>query len=385
MTEYLPFHQPDFGEEEMRAVADVLSSGWLTTGPQVQAFEEAFAKYVGATYAVALNSCTAALHLALEAIGLQEGDDVLVPTMTFAATAEVVQYFKAKPVLVDCEPDTLNISMANIERAVTSRTKAIVPVHFAGHPCEMDQICQFGKSRGISVIEDAAHALPASSRGKIVGGIGDVTCFSFYVTKTMTTGEGGMATTDNPDWAQRMRMMSLHGLSRDAWKRYSDQGSWLYDIVAPGFKYNMTDIAAALGRVQLSKCERLWEVRQQYAERYHTGLKDLSAIQLPVCSPDIQHAWHLYVVRLNLDRLRITRNEFLQELQKREIGSSVHFIPLHLHSYYRKTYGYRPEDFPHASREFERVVSLPIYSKMTESDVDRVIQAIRTIVKEYRK
>ena len=385
MNDFLAFHRPDVGDEEITEVVDVLRSGWLTTGPKVREFEQEFAAMVGAQHAVAVNSCTAALHLALEAIGLREGDEVLVPTMTFAATAEVVTYFKARPVLIDCTQDTLNLDPERIEAAITEKTKAIIPVHFAGHPCEMEQIQSMARAHGLHVIEDAAHALPARYQGKILGGIGDCTCFSFYATKNITTGEGGMVTTDNAEWAARIRMMSLHGLSRDAWNRYSAEGSWYYEILSPGFKYNLTDLAAALGLAQLKKCDRFWKTRERYASLYDEGFRDLPEIICPQAASHVQHAWHLYVIQLKLDRLRISRNEFIHRLQEAGIGCSVHFIPLHLHPYYRDKLGYRPNDLPVANMVFQRVLSLPLYSKMTEADIYRVIDSVRKVVKESKR
>ena len=385
MESFLPFHKADLGDEEIAGVVDVLRSGWLTTGPKVKEFEQEFAAMVGTQHAVAVNSCTAALHLALEAGGLREGDEVLVPTMTFAATAEVVTYFKAKPVLIDCVQDTLNLDTDRIEEAITDKTKAIIPAHFAGQPCDMEQIQSIARTHGLHVIEDAAHALPARYHGKMIGGIGDSTCFSFYATKSITTGEGGMVTTNNAEWAARIRMMSLHGLSRDAWNRYSAEGSWYYEILSPGFKYNLTDIAAALGLAQLKKCDRFWKAREQYATRYHEGFRDLPEIICPRAAPHVQHAWHLYVIQLDLDRLRITRNEFIRQLQQAGIGCSVHFIPLHLHPYYRDMWGYRPDDLPVSNMVFQRTLSLPLYSKMTEADIDRVIETVRNLVMENRR
>ncbi len=385
MAEFLPFHAPEIGEEEIDAVVDVLRSGWLTTGAKARQFEQEFAAMVGARHAIAVNSCTAALHLALEAVGLREGDEVIVPTMTFTATAEVVTYFKAKPVLVDCTGDTLNIDPDKIEQVITPRTKAIIPVHFAGHPCEMDRILDIAGRHHLRVIDDAAHAFPARYQGKMVGVIGDCTCFSFYATKNITTGEGGMITTDNPDWAARIRMMSLHGLSRDAWKRYAAQGCWFYEVLSPGFKYNLTDIAAALGVAQLNKSDRLWKTRAHYAALYDEGLRDLPEITRPSSAAHVQHAWHLYVIQLDLERLRIGRNEFIEQLAAENIGCSVHFIPLHLHPYYRNTWGYRPEDLPVANEAFQRIVSLPLYPKMTERDVQRVISVVRDVTKRYRR
>jgi len=381
---FLPFHVPDIGEDEVQSVVETLRSGWLTTGPKVKELESEFTKFIGMGHSVAFNSGTAPLHLALDAIGVKEGDEVLVPTMTFAATAEVVHYLKARPVLVDCERDTLNINPLLIEKAITSKTKAIIPVHLGGHPCDMNQILDLAKRHNLKVIEDAAHALPARYKGKMVGTIGDITAFSFYATKTITTGEGGMATTNQPDWADRMRIMSLHGINKDAWKRYSSEGSWYYEILEPGFKYNMSDIAAALGIAQLKKCDQFWKARKNIAEMYDQGFSDVPEIQRPVCRPEVQHAWHLYEIQLNPPQLRINRNEFIERLGKENIGTSVHFIPLHLHPFYRKTYGYQPEDFPVATSVYNRIISLPIYPKMKESDVQDVICSVRKIVEQYR-
>jgi perosamine synthetase len=382
---FLPFAMPDLGDAEAESVVETLRSGWLTTGPKVRRFEEDFAEYVGCHHAVAVNSATAALHLALSAVGLKEGDEVLVPTMTFAATAEVVLYFKARPVLVDCRPETLNLDPDQLEKAITAKTKAIMPVHIAGQACDMDRILEIARDYDLRVIEDAAHALPARYREKMIGTIGDITCFSFYATKTITTGEGGMAVTENPEWAERMRIMGLHGISKDAWKRYTAEGSWYYEILYPGFKYNLTDIAAAIGIEQLKKCTHFWEVRQRYATLYNEGFQDIPAIITPYVAPEVQHAWHLYVIQLDLERLRIGRNEFIALLKQEGIGTSVHFIPLHLHPYYRDTFGYGPADFPHASFVFERIVSLPIYTKMTDADVQRVIDTVRGLVKRHRR
>lgn len=381
----LPFHVPEIGEEEITSVVATLRSGWLTTGAMVKEFERVFAERLGCRHAIAVNSCTAALHLALEAIGLQEGDEVLVPTMTFAATAEVVTYFKAKPVLVDVQPDTLNIDIEKLERAITPHTKAIIPVHFAGHPCDMDPIFAMAKKYGLKVIEDAAHALPAHYKGKSIGTLGDLTCFSFYATKNITTGEGGMVTTDNDQWAKRIRQMSLHGLSRDAWNRYTSQGSWYYEIAAPGFKYNMTDIAAAIGIPQLEKSQTFWEIRQKYAQVYFEGLQDVPEIRMPSIVGDVQHAWHLFVIQLELDRLRLDRGDFIELLRKYQIGTSVHFIPLHHHPWYRREFNYCDKDFPVASAAYERILSLPLYPKMALSDVHYVVEVVRNIIQEYRK
>jgi dTDP-4-amino-4,6-dideoxygalactose transaminase len=384
-SEFLSFHVPDIGDEEIAAVVETLRSGWLTTGPKVHAFEEAFARYIGAPHAVAVNSCTAALHLALDAIGLREGDEVLVPTMTFAATAEVVRYFKARPVLVDCEPDTLNLDPASLERAIGPNARAIIPVHYAGHCCEMSAILEIARRHQLKVIEDAAHALPARYQGQMAGTFGDLGCFSFYATKTLCTGEGGMVVTADPNYAERVRMMSLHGISKDAWKRYSAEGSWYYEVLQPGFKYNMTDIAAALGLAQLRKVDCMRGARLHIAELYDRGFCNLREIATPVVRDGIDHAWHLYPVRLNLERLRIGRAQFIEMMRERNIGTSVHFIPLHLHPYYRSHYQYRPEDLPNPSNAYERLVSLPIYPGMTDNDAAEVVAAVSDIITSNRR
>ena len=382
---FLPFALPDIGEAEIAEVVDTLRSGWITTGPKTQRFEADFAAYVGARHAIAVNSCTAALHLALEAVGVKRGDEVLVPTMTFASSAEVVRYLDAVPVLVDCRPEDLTMAPADAAAKVTPRTRAIMPVHYAGSPCEMDAIMALARKHNLAVIEDAAHALPTLCRGRMVGRIGDITCFSFYATKTVTTGEGGMITTENEAWAERMRIMSLHGISKDAWKRYTASGSWYYEITAPGYKYNLTDIAAALGLHQLRRCREMWEKRRRLATLYSELLADQPELECPAEQPDTQHAWHLYVLRLVLDRLRLNRAEFIEALRERGIGSSVHFIPLHLHPYYRQTYGYRPADLPAATAAYERLVSLPIYSRLSEADARYIADAVRDIVSRNRR
>lgn len=385
MKPFIPFHLPDIGEEEVRSVGETLRSGWLTTGKKTKQFEGEFAKWIGAPHAVAVNSCTAALHLALEAVGVTAGDEVIVPTMTFAATAEVVHYCRALPILVDCKSDTFNIDVEAIEQAISPKTKAIIPVHFAGQPCEMDRILDLARSGNIKVIEDAAHALPAKYQGKMVGTIGDITCFSFYATKTMTTGEGGMATTENSEWAERMRILGLHGISRDAVNRYTPEGSWYYEIRYPGYKYNLTDMASALGIPQLRKCHDFAKVRRRYAMLYNEAFKDIPEIIVPFVNEGIEHAWHLYVIQLDLARLRIGRDEMIDLLKQEGIGTSVHFIPLHLHPYYRNISTYAKNKFPVSNQVFRRIISLPIYSKMTDVDVQCVIEVLTRLIQENRR
>jgi dTDP-4-amino-4,6-dideoxygalactose transaminase len=377
---FLPFALPDTDQTEIDEIAQAVRSGWVTTGPKVRQFEAEFAAAVGARHAIAVNSCTAAMHLALEAAGLRAGDQVITTPYTFAATAEVVRYFDARPVFVDVEARGLNINPDLIQAAITPRTRAIIPVHVGGHVCDIEAIRAIARRHGLIVIEDAAHALPATCNGHTVGSLSDFTCFSFYATKPLTTGEGGMICTQNDAWAERCRVMSLHGISRDAWKRYSSDGAWYYEIVAPGYKYNMPDIAAALGLAQLRKVQRMWARRAEIAHRYNQAFSPLPELEVPNEPPGSQHAWHLYILRLNLSRLRISRNQFIQELKDRHISTSVHFIPLHLHPYYRETYGYRPDDFPVAHREYQRAISLPIYSKMSDQDIQDVIHAVLNVV-----
>ncbi len=378
--EFLPFALPDTDETELAEVMDTIRSGWLTTGPKTRRFENEFAAAVGARHAVAVSSCTAAMHLTLEAIGLGEGDEVITTPYTFASTAEVIRYFGAHPVFVDVEPRTLHIQPEGIEKAITSRTRAVLPVHIAGLPVDLDAIHEVAGRHGLPVIEDAAHAFPAKYHERTIGALSTATCFSFYATKTLTTGEGGMICTQDEDLADRCRIMALHGISRDAWKRYTAEGNWYYEIDAAGFKYNMTDVAASLGLAQLSKAERMWERRRMIARRYDVAFCDMPELETPADHPDCQHAWHLYMLRLNPERLKIDRAEFIAELKKLNIGTSVHFIPLHVHPYYQRTYGYKPEDFPVAYREYRREISLPIYSKMGDQEVDDVIEAVSHLV-----
>ena len=382
---FLPFAVPSIGDEEIADVVSCLRSGWLTTGIRARQFEEAFASYVGGSHAVAVNSCTAALHLALESVGVAQGDEVITTPMTFGATAAVIEHLKARPVFVDCDPLTFNINARAVEQSVTRKTKAVIPVHFAGQACDMDTISEIAGKNNFRVIEDAAHAVPTTYKGRMIGSIGDVTCFSFYATKNITTGEGGMAVTHNPDYAERMRLMSLHGMSRDAWKRYTQDGSWSYDILAPGYKYNMTDIAAAVGINQLAKCQSFYERRMRIAAMYHEAFSAIPEISPPFAGTHGQHAWHLFVILLNLEMLKIGRDEFIRELLASNIGVSVHFIPLHLHPYYALRYGYKPEDFPNAYQAFKRMISLPIYPRMTDADVHDVIEAVTRTVGRFKR
>jgi len=388
---FLPFARPSITEREKRAVLDVLDSGWLTTGPQTKLFEQRFAERVGVDHAVALNSATAALHLALEALGVGPGDEVIVPTWTFAASAEVVVYRGARPVLVDVDRRTLNATPESILAAVTPRTRAVVVVHLAGLPVDVERLVDLLELRDIAVVEDAAHAFPsrlAGGAGRYAGTIGRAGAFSFYATKTITTGEGGMLVTNDEAIATRARVMSLHGISRDAWNRYAASGSWYYEIHDAGYKYNMTDIAAALGLVQLERADELLAARRHLAAAYaarlgRPPLGDL--LELPDDPSGGSHAWHLYIVRLALDRLTIDRGAVIDTLKVLGIGTSVHFIPLHLHPYYRTRWAYAAADLPVAAAEYERVISLPIWPGMTDADVDRVADGLAEVLLAARR
>ena len=393
---FLSFALPDVDDAEIKEIVETINSGWITTGPKALRFGAEFAAAVGARHGVPVNSCTAAMHLALEAVGLQRGDEVITTPYTFAATAEVVRYFDARPVFVDIRSEDFNIDPNLIEAAITPRTKALIPVHIAGLPAELEAIYALARRHNLAMVEDAAHAFPAKYKGRTIGqgfggeldqkgpSIPHFTCFSFYATKTITTGEGGMICTDDKTLADRCRIMALHGISKEAWNRYNAEGSWYYEILAPGYKYNMTDIAAAMGLAQLAKAERMWRRRRDIAQHYNEAFKNVPELQVPFDRGDCQHAWHLYMLRLNLEQLRLGRAEFIEELKGRKIGTSVHFIPLHLHPYYRQAYGYQPKDFPVAHREYQREISLPIYSKMSAADIQDVIEAVLEIVAKHR-
>lgn len=400
----VPFFRPSVTQAEIDEVVACLKSGWLTTGPRTKQFEADFAKKVGAKHAIALNSCTAALHLALEAIGLQRGDCVVVPTMTFAATAEVVRYFDAVPVLVDCEPRTLGIDPAKLRLTLEALrdgkpiaglkppygpVKAIIPMHYGGQMVDVGAVQALGREFKLPVIEDAAHTLPAFYREgatapwQQAGATADITCFSFYANKCITTGEGGMAVTNDDKWADRMRVMSLHGISRDAWKRFTSEGSWYYEIDAPGFKYNLTDIASSVGLQQLKRSDELWKDRQRVAKRYLAQLAKLPGLELPEELPDRQHSWHLFPVRLKTSAWSIDRNRFIDELKAKAITTSVHWMPLHLHPYYRRTYGFGEGLHPVAEDIWPRLVSLPIFPGLTEAEQDEVVAAISDLARQH--
>ena len=384
-TPFIPFALPDIGDDEIAEVVDTLRSGWITTGPKTRRFEEDFSAFLGTSnpaepplHAMAVNSATAGLHLALEAVGIGPGDEVITTTHTFTATAEVARYLGADVKLVDIDPATLNIDPAAVEAAITPRTKLIMPVHYAGLAADMPAILAIARRHGLKVVEDAAHALPTTCGGQLVGTLGsDATVFSFYANKTITTGEGGMLVTRDEKLAQRARVMRLHGMNRDAFDRFTAKvPSWYYEVVAPGFKYNLTDIAAALGIHQLKRAQAFQQQRVHLAALYDEGLAGLPLITAPLAPAGDTHAWHLYVVRL-ADGAGIERDRFIERLYEAGIGCSVHYIPLHLHPYWRDRYGLSAAQFPHSQRAYERMVSLPLYTRMGPADVQRVVQAVR--------
>jgi dTDP-4-amino-4,6-dideoxygalactose transaminase len=392
--DFLPFALPDIGDEEINAVVDTMRSGWITTGPKTREFEESFAAYIsngGSSnttgeniyQAISVNSATAGLHLALEACGIGTGDEVITTTLTFTATAEVIRYLGAHPVFVDCDLQTLNIDINQIESKITAKTKAIIPVHFAGLPCDMDKILQIARKYNLKVIEDAAHTLPSKINNKLIGQHdSDAIVYSFYATKTITTGEGGMIITKNPELAKRCRVMRLHGINRDAFDRYvSKKPAWYYEVIAPGYKYNLSDIASAMGICQLKKANKFQARRSQMALRYREALCSLP-IKLPpnIINPDTDlHSWHLFVINL-LPESNITRDEFIQAMSDHKIGTSVHFIPLHLQPYWKSEYNLHADDFPVASKYYATTVSIPLYTKMTNADQEYVIEVIHKIL-----
>lgn len=383
-TQFLQFSPPTIGDEEIAAVVDTLRSQWITTGPKTKRFETEFAAAVQAPGALALNSCTAGLHTALATLGIGPGDEVITTPITFAASVNVIEHVRARPVLVDVEPDTLNIDPLAVARAITPRTKAILPVHFAGHPADLDSLRALADSHQLALVEDAAHALPASYRGRKIGSGKNPVAFSFYATKNLTTAEGGMLTGD-AEFIDRARVFSLHGMSRDAWKRYDRGGSWRYDILLPGFKYNMTDIQSALGLVQLKRLADFDARRRQIVEHYQAAFGADDAFECPAERAEVSHAWHLYVLRVRPEALTIGRDQFIEELTRRNIGTSVHFIPIHTHPYYRDTYGYAPQDLPVAFTAFQRLISLPLHPRLSDNDVADVIEAVLDVANTFRR
>ena len=382
----IPFAIPEIGEDEINEVVDSLNSGWITTGPKCMKFEENFRQYINVKHALSVNSATAGLHLALDAIGLRRGDKVVVPVNTFTATAEVVRYFDADPIFCDIESDTFNICCNELEKILTThenkdQIKAVMPVHIAGQSCEMDKIVSLAKKYEIKVIEDAAHALPTTYKGQTIGQIGDITVYSFYATKTLCTGEGGMVVTNNDEYAQRIKVMRLHGFDRDAWNRYnSDKPAWFYSVIAPGFKYNMTDLAASMGIHQLHKIDSFFKKRNSIAKKYNKAFKDLKEVITPQKKyRDDKHAYHLYILKIP------NRDEFIQKMSEKGIGTSVHFIPLHLQPYWQEKYNLKENDFPTALANFNKIVSLPIYTSLTDEQTDYIISSALEILKGSNK
>lgn len=381
---YLPLTIPAIGPREKELVLETLDSGWITTGHKAIELANGVAKLAGAKHGVAVNSATGALHLALVALGIGPGDEVVTSTYTFVACVNVIEHVGATPVLVDVEPDTLCMDPADVARVLRPETKALLTVDYGGHPCDYGRLLPLARERKIPIVEDAAHALGAAWNGKPVGSFADVTAFSFYATKNLTTGEGGAAVTNDDALAARLSLLSLHGMNRDAWKRYTDTGSWYYEVTAPGFKYNLSDVLAAIGLGQLERFDELQRLRREHVARYDSALADLPEIHRPTARPDVTHAWHLYAVGLELERLTIDRARFIQELRAEGIGSSVHFIPIHRHPHFRDSLKLDAARFPVADRAYQRAVSLPLFPGMSGRDVDDVCAAVRKIVAHFR-
>jgi dTDP-4-amino-4,6-dideoxygalactose transaminase len=380
---FLNFSPPAIGDEERAEVLDTLRSDWITTGPKTRLFEARLKERLEAPALVAFNSCTAGLHVGLVVLGVGPGDEVIVPSLTFCATANVVEHVGAKPVLVDVLPDTLTLDPAAVARAITPRTKVIIPVHYAGHPVHLDPLFELAAAHGLQILEDAAHAIPTRYKGVLVGSRSNLAAFSFYATKNLTTAEGG-ALTGDPELLARARVIGHHGMDKEAWKRFDQSGSWYYEVMLPGFKYNMTDLQAALGLRQLDKLDRLQARRRQVVDAYNARLGRIPALELPVEAPGSESSLHLYVLRLRLEHLRIGRNQFIEELKARQIGTSVHYLPVHMQPFYRTKYGYRPEDCPVAADAFSRILSLPLHPGLTDQDVDDVCSAVEAIVETFK-
>ena len=390
--QFIPYSLPTIGQEEIDEVSDSLRSGWVTTGPKVKRFEEQFADYVAASNAVAVNSCTAGLHLALAALGVGPGDEVILPTYTFCSTANVVVHLGGTPILVDIGDD-YNLRVDAVRNAITSRTKALIPVHYGGQACDLDGIYSLGEEFSLPIVEDAAHAVGSSYKGKMIGaddllmnhpGLMRIAVFSFYATKNMTTGEGGMITTTDQEIAEIIRVLTLHGMSRDAWKRYTSAGSWFYEVVDAGYKYNMTDIQAAMGIHQLKKLDEFITRRQEIAAQYDAAFSEIPEITTPDRHTERDHIHHIYPIQIDVDRLRINRSEFIDQLRQCNIGCSVHFIPVHLHPFYQERFGYKPGDFPGAEAIYRKVLSLPIYPRLEEEEVEYIIHVVKELVQSNR-
>jgi len=381
----IPLCRPWVGEEEIEAVSEVIASGWISTGARVAAFERQFAEYIGVKHALAVSSCTAALHLALLASGVEAGDEVITTPYTFTATAEAIGYIGAKPAFVDIDSTTLNIDVNQIAEKISPRTKAIIPVHIAGLPCDMRSLIDICERHNLALIDDAAHAVGGEYNGHRIGAVGDLTAFSFYANKNLSTGEGGMITTNHDKFADKLKPMRLHGINKDAWARQHNRSLWSYEVVSEGYKYNMTDIQAAMGLCQLAKLEKQRELRARYAQIYASRLADLPEVVTPAqaLSVPTRHAWHLYIIQLQTDKLRIRRDQFINAMREANIECGVHYIPLHLFSFYQRKYGYKPGDFPNAEAAFERVVSLPLHPRLTEADIHTVADTIHDIIRSH--
>ncbi len=383
--ELLPFHQASIGEEEVKEIIQTLNSGWLTTGQKTRLFEKTFADYIGCKHAIGLNSCTAGLHLSLVVSGVSSGDEVITSPITFPATTNVIVHQNAKPVFVDVEPETLNINCSEIESKINDSTKAILPVHFAGHPCDMDTIISLAQKHNLTVIEDAAHALESKYHGNKIGAIGNFTAFSFYATKNITTGEGGMLTTNDDHYADKLRILSLHGISKNAWKRYGKEGFQHWELLMPGYKYNMFDVQASLGIHQIKKVESFLNRRVQIVKKYNDAFEKTEEIQLLKPESNIKHAHHLYVIVIKTENLKVSRDKVLNEIQKRGIGVAVHFRSLHLQPFFKQHFNYKKGMFPQAEYLSDRVISLPLYPKMTDEDVSRVIETVLGVLHSFRQ
>lgn len=383
--EFLPFALPSIGEKEIAEVVETLRSGWLTVGPRTKRFEEMVADYVGVVRAAALSSCTAGLHLGMIALGVKEGDEVILPALNFVAGPNCAIHVGATPVLVDVDPETLNVTPEIVADAITERTKLIVPVHFGGRPVDIDGIMDVAHSRGVAVLGDAAHAMGAHYDERSVGSVADATSFSFYVTKGITTGEGGILTSPNTDLVEQVGVLSLHGMSSGAWNRYSERGSWFYEVHQPGYKYNMNDMQAALGIHQMEKVDSFRERREEIARIFGDGLGRENGVRIPAPCDACRHAWHLYTIELDPDQLSVDRDTFIRALGEEGIGVSVHFIPIHYHGYYSRRLDYRRGSFPVTEEFFERAVSLPIYPSMSDADAGDVVRAVVKLLAYYRK
>lgn len=385
MRSYIHFAQPSFDNEEKKEVLAALDSGWVTLGPRTKQFEEDLAKYVGVKHAIAVSSCTAALHLSVIVAGIKKGDEVITTPFTFAATSNVLAILGATPVFVDIDPKTFNIDVSKIEEKITKKTRAIMPVHYGGQPVEMDKILKIARKYNLKVIEDAAHAIGTEYRGSKVGTFGDMTCFSFHPIKNMSTGDGGVVTTNNDKYAEMLQVLRLHGMSKDAWKRHSKAGSWKYDIVAAGYKYNMTDIQAALGIHQLKKLDKFIKIREKYAKIYDAAFSKIPELTTPFVMKDIRHARNLYTIMIDTNKLKINRDDLVEELKNANIGVSVYFIPLYKFSFYKNNYKFKDSAFPVAENVYERIISLPLYPKMKISDINYIIKTLASFIDKYRK